>query len=363
LTIGGNEIILRQFSYIQTIKQNKEARKITVDLSLLDRDKCLQQYYLLEQIADIRMMRDQLLVQEPQLRINSHSHTADASDGDLTLRELASLSYLFGIEELVVTDHNAFGFNIRNPEHVRIAAEYEQLGLKLTPGVEISCLFDFSEWGGPAEKETHITGIDPVPNAEMLARVEIIQDSRRVRARSMINDILGLGYGVASYEELAATYPNITLMHIARSVTDENGVGVNPNVFLEEHLLIGGDCYAPKVLLEVEEAIDLIHACGGRAVLAHPFATFGPSVIPHFEEAALPFVDAGIDGIEADTKRQTPEGSQRIHKFCDAHGLLALAGSDVHTLEDYYIYACNLLDLYLGTNKNAVNRNQNGRRE
>lgn len=313
-----------------------------------------------EALADIELFR-KILQDHPELLANCHNHTR-ASDGRMGLAELVLLNWLCGFKKVVVTDHNAFGYDERKREHRQVAERFRLwLGMEIESGVELSCWFDFSPWGGPARKEVHITGLGvDCSSRELNATLQLIQDGRRERAKISVGLIREAGYGIIDYAELAERYENITLLNIAEHVTetvDGVAVPVDPGRFLEEHLLAGQDCYAPKVLITVEEAIRLIIGAGGTPVWAHPLTTLGFDLFEkHFEEIARAFRELGLAGIEAFTKRQSKIGSERIIAFCTAYGLKFFGGADTHKKGDLLIYVRNLLDLVLGTEKNLQMR-------
>jgi len=303
-------------------------------------------------MEDIILFREALLLQFPKLAVNSHVHT-DASDGELSLEDTAWTAWTCGFADICITDHNAFGFDPGDSRHARTAESFGRLGLKIRPGIEMSCM---TEWGTP-NREVHIVGVNVRPKGRMMRRLDELQESRIECMIESLERIRSLGYTVAAYEELAGRYPNVTLAHIARSIKDKNGMSVDADAFKKEHLWPGKDCYVSKDLFSVPEAIDLIEYCGGRSVLAHPRATFTPKVFDgNFEGEAKRYVDMDIGGIECETKTQTASGCRRVDDFCREHGVKSFAASDAHSKKDYLIYARQLMDVYWGTDKNRVDR-------
>ena len=84
----------------------------------------------------------------------------------------------------------------------------------------------------------------------------------------------------------------------------------------------------------MEEAIALIHAAGGKAVLAHPGVYEG---VCNLEEALSRMTEAGLDGLEV----FYPYGSEarggaaaglipRFAQLAERFGLFATGGSDYH---------------------------------
>ena len=274
----------------------------------------------------------------------------------MSLSELTRRLAEFGFTGAAITDHNAFGYDTRNPLHLQCAKKCRKdYGVELYSGMEISCEDSFEEWGGPKEKEVHIGAIFlDSRNRKIQRMVKEQQQSRAVRAELMIGKIKGRGWNIISFDEMTDMYPNITLMHIARHVTDQKGNSVDAKEFLENHFLQGGDCYAPKNLVPVQEAIELIVEAGAIPVFNHPLTTLGFDLFESsFELAADRYVAMGLQAIEGYTKKIPPAWSRWIMKYDLDHGLRTFGGSDTHKSKDPTIYVRNVLDIIYGTSKNA----------
>lgn len=284
----------------------------------------------------------------PQLRSSTHNHTRPGSDGSMTLPELIFLSAQFDLENVYITDHNALGYDPRNKTHREIAEHFAQeCGITIHTGIELSCWYDLTPFGVPVQEETHFCGLDIDPgNRKMNQAIWKIQESRRKRAKEMIGLIREKGYKIPDYEVLADKFENITLVNIAENVTDPFDNPVEPSDFLEEHLLFGQDCYAPKLLLPVDEAIRLIIAAGGTAVWAHPGTTLGADNFGNFRPVANVYREMGMQGVEGITKKQTREGYRLVSAYCRENSLLCAGGPDTHTPEDIPAYAKNMNHIF-----------------
>jgi predicted metal-dependent phosphoesterase TrpH len=80
----------------------------------------------------------------------------------------------------------------------------------------------------------------------------------------------------------------------------------------------------------MEETIRVIHASGGRAVLAHPWAN-----VPHPDEETFihnihELVDRGLDGVECYYPLHSPDITARLLDLCRDRDLIVTAGSDCH---------------------------------
>lgn len=95
-------------------------------------------------------------------------------------------------------------------------------------------------------------------------------------------------------------------------------VGHITGLFLERPLPVWGEIPGP------EEAVAAIRACGGLAVLAHPYQR--PGAAP--ERLAFP-----LDGLEAANARacfKVPDANQKAAALARTRGLAAVGGSDAH---------------------------------
>ena len=77
-------------------------------------------------------------------------------------------------------------------------------------------------------------------------------------------------------------------------------------------------------------AVEAIHAAGGIAVLAHPFARRrdGEALLP-----ILPLLD-GIEVYNSRAMRKNSRANAMAEEFAAAHGLCSFAGSDAHVAQE-----------------------------
>ena len=76
----------------------------------------------------------------------------------------------------------------------------------------------------------------------------------------------------------------------------------------------------------MDTVLDLIKACRGVVVLAHPS-------VYHSMELARELIAAGrLDGVEIDHPRNTPEDKAELLRLAKENGLLITGGTDYHGL-------------------------------
>ena len=121
----------------------------------------------------------------------------------------------------------------------------------------------------------------------------------------------------------AANGGSVGRVHIARAL-EARGVTRTVQEGFDKYLRAGRKAYVPKEMITCREAISLIHAARGVAVLAHP--GIGPSTWKILHRlVALPF-----DGIEVYHTKHTPDQVTQLTKLALERDLLISGGSDCH---------------------------------
>jgi len=242
--------------------------------------------------------------------IDLHSHTT-ASDGQYPPHEQVALAAKAGVTVLAVTDHDTVsGLDA-------CAAQAKTHGIRLVPGIEISCMHH--------RREVHILGhfIDPL-NAQLGAYTVQLTTEREKRMELMVARLVGLGVPVtlAQVQSLAGTAP-LTRPHLARVLVELRICSSTKEAF-DRFLGDGRSAWVPRFEMTVAGAITLIHAAGGTATIAHP----GSSKVNKLEVEAM--AKAGLDGIEAVHRDHPPSQRELFGRWADEFGLCCTAGSDFH---------------------------------
>ena len=92
----------------------------------------------------------------------------------------------------------------------------------------------------------------------------------------------------------------------------------------------GRPAYVPRAGLGAREAIDLIHAAGGLASLAHPKLSTGVDRPGGLEAFVERLVGLGLDGLEVEHPSHTPRLRRRLRRLVRRFDLVATGGSDFH---------------------------------
>ncbi len=190
------------------------------------------------------------------------------------------------------------------------------MGVEVVPGVELSAVAD--------GKDVHILGyfVD-CDHPELRDCLRMYRDARKVRAERIVEKLNRMGMRVRIEQVMAkAGGGAVGRPHVA-DVMLEEGFVFSTNEAFHKYLGYSKPAYQPKHSISPAEAIRVIHAAGGLAVLAHPGLYSRDDLIPEM-------VASGLDGIEVAHIKHGPADRDRYAEIANRHGLLQTGGSDCH---------------------------------
>ena len=253
---------------------------------------------------------------------------SNCSDGTDTPEELIHKAAQLGIRVLAVTDHDS----------VLGVADAQKCGAKA--GVHVLPAIEFST---ARDRENDFRdfdilgyGIDPT-NSALVDTMNRLKESRIEQKSRQVERLQSYGLHVPVDEVLALAGGVPGRPHIAQIA-----LKYNPHKFtslsdvFQQYLASDAQnpTHVPRsFILGVIEAIELTHAAGGKAVLAHPGIY---RRIRSLEESVARLVDVGLDGLEIHYP-YAPEGRDSTDRpiSCFAElaarfGLFETGGSDYH---------------------------------
>lgn len=189
------------------------------------------------------------------MRIDLHMHTT-CSDGVYTPEELTNRAVQAGLDVIAISDHDTIDAYTGG---YSLAA-----GIRIIQAMEMS-----SDYDG---EDVHILGyyLD-TENRELQDYCRQFKQRRQLRAMEIVERCEALGYAPdrEQIEAVLARGGTIGRPHIARMLVAK---GYFPDVktVFDTILYRGGPAYVPYRRKSIDECIELIHAAGGLAVLAHP---------------------------------------------------------------------------------------------
>jgi len=264
---------------------------------------------------------------------DAHCHT-DCSDGNISIEERCRLIQELGYEAATITDHDFVSTELIQ------RAEAACSGIPFVPGVELSLAQD--------GKVVHLLGyfIDPA-NGALQQHFERVQAHDRqitglvleaFQQASHDNEKLDFDLSDLEADSLHTFYSMQLVRRLAATAYADQPQTLLP-AFLQ-HLDDLGLTYADLAPWPVRSAIDLIHAAGGIAVLAHPggrtdhvMRTLG--FLWHDEPLVRMYADWGLDGIETRTPVHNNAEQHYYEDLSSRHRLLATSGSDCHGDDPY----------------------------
>ena len=252
-----------------------------------------------------------------------HCHTT-ASDGLLTPADVVRLAKRRDVAVLAITDHDTVA------AHDEAMAAGAELNLRIIPGIEISAL--------SPQGEVHVLGYNVRPTDDAtIQTLNGLRGVREARARGMIDKLAALGIAVP-FERVKALAGDAMIgrPHLAR-VLVEMGAVSNMQEAFDLYLAEGRPAFVPHEGLTPAQAVDLIHAAHGVAVLAHPALYRGD-----LDTLLADLLAAGLDGIEVFYPLHTPAQIEQYKVIASKHNLVMTGGSDFH-------YIAGDLPISLGT--------------
>jgi 3',5'-nucleoside bisphosphate phosphatase len=241
-------------------------------------------------------------------RIDLHMHST-ASDGSQPPEGVVAQALAAGVSAIALTDHDT----VAGVTRARAAAE--GTALHVVAGVELSAY--------QGDEESHLLGLHLSDLDAMERDLEAFRDARRTRGEQMVERLNAIGVKITFDDVLeAAAGGAIGRPHVAKALVENGWARDNRDAF-DRYLGAGRPAFLDKRRLSLREAIDMVHQCGGIAVLAHPG---GEGTL-----ARLTALKAmGLDGVEVLHPSHSAEDRKRLLALADALALVPSGGSDSH---------------------------------
>jgi predicted metal-dependent phosphoesterase TrpH len=197
--------------------------------------------------------------------------------------------------------------------------------LTVVPGVEISC-----NWTAASPPVSfHLLGywFDET-DVRLVSALRATRDARRTRGRRVAALLAADGIDVDWDAILAeAAGGTIGRPHLARALVRRGLVPTIDSAFAPEWL--GERYHLPKTHeLDLFEAVDLVNAAGGVAVLAHPLANRRGPVAT--DQLIVELARRGLAGLETDHPEHTVAERGHLRQLASTLGMVATGSSDFH---------------------------------
>lgn len=250
------------------------------------------------------------------MQVDLHTHST-YSDGRYTPTQLVEAAVAKGLGVLAITDHDSWN---GIAEAQRAAARYSGR-LRLLTGVELGTQY--------AADSVHILGYHvSLGCAALKAKMDAMRCARETRLLKMLAKLDALGFHI----EVEACDPvnrAVGRPHVAKALVAK-GYFASVQATFDALLGRGRPAYVPQPKLSPEEAVALIHAAGGIAVLAHP-SELMDRTLPERLLEAVPF-----DGLEVYHPSADARDQARWLELAAKRRLLVSGGSDFHGIPDRF---------------------------
>jgi 3',5'-nucleoside bisphosphate phosphatase len=249
------------------------------------------------------------------VRIDLHAHS-NVSDGTDRPDEVVRRAAQAGLDVVALTDHDT----VDGWPAARGAGPAENV--LVVPGVEMSTRVR----GAGVHVLAYL--LDPAypPLADELARV---RDSRSNRLSEMARLLTeaGMPLEVADVLAMAGSASSIGRPHVADALVAKGYVADRAEAFTRM-LSDGGPAYVPRYAPTTADAIRIIRAAGGVAVLAHPWGRGSRRVLDPASIAAL--AEIGLAGVEVDHEDHDAADRAALREIARTYGLVVTGSSDYH---------------------------------
>ncbi len=265
------------------------------------------------------------------MRIDLHTHSR-ISDGTDSPAELVAKARDAKLDVVALTDHDTFaGLD-------EAVAEGERLDVEVIRGMELSC----ARRGSSVHLLAY--GVDP-DHPALAAEMVRVRGGRTDRLLPVLAKLAELGVPVTEAQVRAQVggSPSVGRPHIADALVAAGHVSDRTEAF-DRFLADGGPAHVPRYAIDIAKGIDLVHAAGGVAVLAHPWGRGREHILPVdlLESLAQ---DHRLDGLEVDHQDHDADARHRLRRLSARLDLLVTGSSDYHgTGKVDHDLGCNTTD-------------------
>lgn len=262
-------------------------------------------------------------------KIDLHMHTNLSADGTFTPEELMEIAEKQQMDMIAICDHNS----------VRAVLEAKELGEKkgitVIPGIEIDCLFE--------DVNVHMTGYGIDVSDERYEQLEQFYVNQYLESTwagtrnflkvmnleisdEVLNSIAVRGMIISEdLAEYLLTHEEYNHLEWLKPYRAGGSRSINPNLnFYWDYFSQGKPGYADGKRKTAEEAIELIHSTGGKAVVAHPGANFKGK-----DDVLERLLDL-VDGVEAFSSYHSLGEVNHYVQMAEKHHCFVTLGSDFH---------------------------------
>lgn len=248
--------------------------------------------------------------------IDLHTHSS-RSDGTDAPADLVAHAATAGLTTLALTDHDT------TSGWAEAADAAQHHGIALVRGAELSTRHD----GGSIHLLAYL--FDP-DHAGLTAEMDRVVHDRLPRLQRIVERMAEDGFDLTwedVQEQLGTSGRTPSRPNIADALIAK-GYAEHRDEIFRKWLHHGSRYYVPYYSIDTVTAIELVRAAGGVPVLAHPFASRRQRAVA--AESLPELVEAGLGGIEAEHRDQSPDEQALARRLAAEHDLVVTGSSDFH---------------------------------
>lgn len=243
------------------------------------------------------------------IKADLHIHST-ISDGSFTVDEILQMAKLANLTHIAFTEHDT------TKGYEQAISKAAQLGITAIPAIEVSAI-DYS-----TGTKAHILGYGYRDTYHIERHCKEILQRRHQNSLKQIEILKQKGYTI-SEKELSRNDECIYKQHIMAHLVNTGQVAEMFGEFYKNTFKNGGECDFDITYMPVQDAVEIIVADGGVAVLAHPLQQENLYLV----EQLIPY---GLKGIELFHPANPQSRYNEIRELCQKHSLCGTGGSDFH---------------------------------
>lgn len=264
------------------------------------------------------------------MKIDLHMHS-NISDGGLTPSAVVQLAHKKGIKVMALCDHDDIG-GIKDAIECGL-----DLGVKVIPGVELSCANRSELQEFPNTLSIHILGYNiDYESEELNSILNTHRKSREIKTRNIVINLRQFGVFI-NHEDIPIRAINqMRIDDIIEYIQNEKVECVDYEGCIN---YLKNEAFFDLINYDfsLEEAINLIHKFGGKAVLAHPllmykdYKNYLPNIsLREFNSLINYLCSLNIDGIEVYYLSFDFAQQEYLRSVAERNNLFMTIGSDFH---------------------------------
>lgn len=241
------------------------------------------------------------------MKVDLHIHST-VSDGSDTIAQIIEKAKHKGLDMIAITDHDTLSHLAKIPV---------EPGLRVLGGLEISAVHK------KTNTKAHILGYNIQNPALITALTQPILEARNRNSEQQVAVLAEHGFDINVDKLTRADGKYLYKQHIMDWLV---ATGQADDMFGDFYKAIfknDGICAFDIDYIDVFDAVRIVKAAGGLAVLAHPGQQQNFWLIPEL-------VRAGLDGLELNHHANSAQDRAVLRQLADVHRLFLTGGSDYH---------------------------------